>query len=149
MLETITRHKILKHVEKLGAAKRNPKREEYPEGDDVPGRIPAPDEAAIAADLIEKALAGLDERYATVFSLRLQGHTEEEIAAKLGCALRLRPHQAVPDSRSAGTAVGGKGPITRTSLPERLGRAESGSCYEGMRRAARTHPRLKGDMAPD
>lgn len=37
LLETITRHKLLKHVEKLGTAKRNLKREEYPEGDNVPG----------------------------------------------------------------------------------------------------------------
>ena len=85
LLATITRHKILKHVEKLGAAKRNPKREEYPEGDDVPGRIPTPEQAAIAADLIEKTVDGLDEGYVAVFHLRLQGHTEEEIAAKMDC----------------------------------------------------------------
>jgi RNA polymerase sigma factor (sigma-70 family) len=85
LLETITRHKILKHVEKLGAGKRDAKREEYPDGDDLRGQAPTPEEAAIAADLIENALAGLDEGYATVFNLRLQGHTEEEIAAKLDC----------------------------------------------------------------
>jgi RNA polymerase sigma factor (sigma-70 family) len=86
LLETITRHKILKHVEKLSAAKRDPKREEYPEGDVVPGQGPTPEEAAIAADLIENALAGLDESYVAVFNLRLQRHTEEEIAAKLKCS---------------------------------------------------------------
>ena len=35
LLETITWHKMLKHVEKLSAGKRDPKREEYPEGDDL------------------------------------------------------------------------------------------------------------------
>jgi RNA polymerase sigma-70 factor, ECF subfamily len=89
LLETITRHKILKHVEKLGAAKRNPNREEYPEGDNLPGKAPTPDEAAIAADLIENALAGLDESDVAVFSLRLASHTEEEIAARLNCTRAL------------------------------------------------------------
>lgn len=56
LLETITRHKLLKHVEKLDAGKRNMKREEHPEGDDLQGRIPTPDEAAVAADLMEQAL---------------------------------------------------------------------------------------------
>jgi RNA polymerase sigma factor (sigma-70 family) len=85
LLETITRHKILKHVEKHGAGKRNPKREEYPDGDDLHGQAPTPEEAAVAADLMEKALAGLDETYVRVFHLRLANCTEEEIAAKLGC----------------------------------------------------------------
>jgi RNA polymerase sigma-70 factor (ECF subfamily) len=85
LLATIARHKMLKHVERLGTAKRDPKREEYPEGDDVPGRTPTPEQAAIAADLIEKTVDGLDEGYVAVFHLRLQGHTEEEIAAKMDC----------------------------------------------------------------
>jgi RNA polymerase sigma factor (sigma-70 family) len=89
LLETITRHKLLKHVEKLSTAKRNPKREEYPDGDNVPGHAPTPDEAAIAADLIEHALAGLDASYLTIFNLRLQKHTEEEMAAKLNCTRTL------------------------------------------------------------
>jgi RNA polymerase sigma factor (sigma-70 family) len=85
LLETITQRKILKHVEKLGAGKRNPKREEYPEADGLQGRIPTPEEAAIAADLMEKAMAGLDESYMDVLHMRLQKCTEEEIATKLGC----------------------------------------------------------------
>ena len=86
LLETIARRKMLKRVEKLGAAKRDPKREEYPEGDIVPGQGPAPEEAAIAADLIENVLAGLDESYVSVFNLRLQRYTEEKTAAKLNCS---------------------------------------------------------------
>ncbi len=85
LLETIARHKILKHVEKLGAGKRNPKREEYTQGDDLPAQAPTPEEAAMAANLLETALAGLDESYVKVFHMRLQNCTEEEIAAKLGC----------------------------------------------------------------
>jgi RNA polymerase sigma factor (sigma-70 family) len=85
LLETITRHKMLKHIEKLVAGKRNPKREEYPEGDGLQGRVPSPEEAIIAADLMEKALAGLDETYVDVLHMRLQKYTEEEIAAKLDC----------------------------------------------------------------
>jgi len=85
LLETITRHKLLKHVEKHDAAKRNPKREEYPDGDELRGRGPTPEEAAMAADLLESALAGLDETYVKVLHMRLQNCTEEEIAAKLGC----------------------------------------------------------------
>ena len=85
LLETITRHKILKHVEKHAAGKRTPKREEYPEGDKLCGQAPTPEEAAIAADLMEKALAGLDETYVKVLHMRLQKCTEEEIAAKLDC----------------------------------------------------------------
>ncbi len=84
LLETITRHKMLKHIEKLTAGKRNPKREEYPEGDELRGPSPTPEEAAIAADLMEEALAGLDETYVQVLHFRLQNYTKEEIAAKLG-----------------------------------------------------------------
>jgi RNA polymerase sigma-70 factor (ECF subfamily) len=85
LLETITRRKILKHVEKLGAGKRDPRREECMEGDDLRGQGPTPEEAAIAADLVEKTLAGLDETYMQVLHLRLKNCTEEEIAAALGC----------------------------------------------------------------
>ena len=87
LLVTITRHKILKHVEKLAAAKRSPEREEHREGDGLPGRNPTPEEAVIAADLIEWLLADLDESCGSVFALRvLQSHTEQEVADKLGCS---------------------------------------------------------------
>jgi RNA polymerase sigma-70 factor (ECF subfamily) len=85
LLETITRRKILKHVEKLMTQKRNANREESAEGGDLKGLTPTPEEAAIAADLLEEALAGLDETYVQVLHLRLEKWTEEEIAAKLGC----------------------------------------------------------------
>ncbi len=83
LLVTITRHKILKHVEKLSAKKRTPQSEEYTEGNDLRGQEPTPDEVIIAADLMEKVLTGLDDTYVKVFHWRLQKYTEEEIAAKL------------------------------------------------------------------
>ena len=86
LLETITRHKMLKHAEKLATGKRDPKREEYTEGDDLRGQAPSPEEAAIAADLMEEALVGLDETYVKVLHMRLQRCTEEEIATKLKCS---------------------------------------------------------------
>ena len=67
-----------------------------PEGDDLHGQAPTPEEAAIAADLMEQALAGLNETYVEVFHLRLQNCTEEEIAARLGCTrtfVRTRLHR--------------------------------------------------------
>ena len=85
LLVKLTRRKILKRVEKLRAAKRDAKREVCPEGDDLPGREPTPEEAAIAAELIEWTLAGLDETSASVFLLLLSTHTEQQIATKMGC----------------------------------------------------------------
>jgi len=51
----------------------------------VTARHATPEAAAIAADLMEEALAGLDETYVQVLHLRLQQYTEEEAATKLGC----------------------------------------------------------------
>jgi RNA polymerase sigma-70 factor, ECF subfamily len=89
LLETIARRKLIKHIAKQGAKKRDVHREEYAWGDSLPGQVPTPEEAAIAADLIEKALAGLDERHVAAFNLRLQSHTEEEIASALTCTRTL------------------------------------------------------------
>lgn len=85
LLAAVTRRKILKHLERLNAEIRNPDREECPDGDILFDRAPTPEEAAIAADLMEQALAGLDETYGEVCNMRLQRCTEAEIAIKLGC----------------------------------------------------------------
>jgi RNA polymerase sigma-70 factor (ECF subfamily) len=85
LLAAVTRRKVLKHLERLNAEIRNPGREECLDGDTLFDRAPAPEEAAIATDLIVQALAGLDETYAKVFDLRLQNCTEAEIATTLGC----------------------------------------------------------------
>ena len=85
LLETITHHKLLKHIEYHEALKRKNKSEEYIDDDEFYGSEPTPQEAAIAAELMEKALAGLDESYIKVFHMRLQNCTEEEIAKSLDC----------------------------------------------------------------
>jgi RNA polymerase sigma-70 factor, ECF subfamily len=85
LLGTIAHHKLLKHIERLDAKKRDTRREEYPDGDQLHSNLPTPEEAAIAADLIEGALAELDEPYVEVFQMRMQNCTEQEIASKLDC----------------------------------------------------------------
>jgi RNA polymerase sigma factor (sigma-70 family) len=49
------------------------------------GRDPEPEDAAIAAELVERTLQGLESRAGEVFQLRLAGCTEKEIAAELTC----------------------------------------------------------------
>ena len=85
LLATITPRKILKHVERLGAGKRDPGREVHAEGDEPSGREPTPEEAALAADLMEKVLADFNETYAEILHLRLHNCTEREIAEAMGC----------------------------------------------------------------
>ena len=106
LLETITRHKILKHVEKLGAGKRDPKREEYPEGDDL-------------ARARSHARRGRDSRRSDGKSAGRPGRDlrggSPHAAAKLhrgrnrrqaGLHPFLRPHQVEPHSRAAAEIVG-------------------------------------------
>ena len=47
--------------------------------------IRSPADAAIAAELVERTLQGLESRAGEVFQLRLAGCTEKEIAAELAC----------------------------------------------------------------
>jgi RNA polymerase sigma-70 factor (ECF subfamily) len=84
LLETIARRKLLKHIEYHDAEKRNPGAEEYLETVEFFTKAPTAEEVVIAADLMEMALAGLDETYVKVFHMRLNNCTEEEIAQKLG-----------------------------------------------------------------
>ena len=51
-------------------------------------RGPAPDEAAAFADQFEQLLAGLDDEERQVVALKLQEHTNEEVAEALGCSER-------------------------------------------------------------
>ena len=90
--------------------------------DDAPGRIRTPVEAAIAADLIETTLAGLDESYVAVFNLRLRGHTEEEIAAKQNCTRAFvrtklsRIRDRLERLRAGGTPAGNRQPAESADL---------------------------------
>lgn len=94
LLATITRHKLLKHVEREMAKKRiPPDKEVHLDPFDVHGREPTPLEAAIFVDLMEQVMAGLKPPEVDVLQRRLEGHTQEEIARELGCtraAVRFR-----------------------------------------------------------
>ncbi len=87
LLTVMTVRKCGHHRERFFAAKRDLRREDAA-GSDTPEvaapRQPGPDEAATLADLLETLLAGLDNRSRQVVSMRLQGHTLEEIAAAAG-----------------------------------------------------------------
>ena len=85
LLEKVARRKLLKHIERAGALKRTPRREEELASEKHVSSVPTQEEAAIAVDLMEKTLEGLDEVHAEVFRLRLQGHSERDIATRLDC----------------------------------------------------------------
>lgn len=84
LLATITRHKMLKRIEHEGCGKRNPDREVSREPDLLVSREPTPDDAAIAVDLIERALEGLVSPDPEILRLQLEGRTRKETAALLG-----------------------------------------------------------------
>jgi RNA polymerase sigma factor (sigma-70 family) len=57
--------------------------------DRVVGREPTPAFAAQVADELERLLAGLaDDQLRSIALLKLEGYTNEEIGAQLGCAVR-------------------------------------------------------------
>ena len=88
LLETVTRHKILKHAEYHRAKKRTPAAEEARDADALFARTPTADEEAVANDLVEKILKDLDQTYSEILSLLEQGHSERAIAKQLGCTRR-------------------------------------------------------------
>lgn len=88
LLETVTRHKILKHAEYHRAKKRTPAAEEEREADALFARTPTADEEAVAKDLVEKILEDLDQTYSEILSLLEDGHSEHAIAERLGCTRR-------------------------------------------------------------
>ncbi len=82
LLETITRHKMLSHIEAQEADKRNAAHEAGPAGDWIPDREPSPEDAAGVADLIQRAIDGLQPPDPEIFRLHLEGFTRAEIAAQ-------------------------------------------------------------------
>jgi RNA polymerase sigma-70 factor (ECF subfamily) len=84
LLETITRHKMLSHIKAHEADKRNAAHEAGPAGDWIAGSEPAPEDAAVVADLIERAIGGLKPPDPEIFRLHLEGFTRAEIAAHFG-----------------------------------------------------------------
>lgn len=85
LLTTITRHKMLKHVEREGCLKRNPDKEVSYEPDMLASRDPSPEDAAVAADFIERIMEGLEPPDPEILRLQLEGRTHQEIADRLGC----------------------------------------------------------------
>ncbi len=85
LLETVTRHKIIKHAEYQKAKKRTPKAEEQQDADALLDREPTADEQAVTKDLIDNLLKGLDQSYSKIALLLAKGHSERAIAEQLKC----------------------------------------------------------------
>ncbi len=85
LLAKITRRKVVNRAEYHRAAKRRMGAETVLPIDLGGTRDPEPADAAIAAELVEKTLQGLEPRAGEVFQLRLAGCTEKEIAVELIC----------------------------------------------------------------
>lgn len=85
LLAKITRRKILKRAEYHRAEKRLPDAEDGQEVAWLSGGEPGPVDLAVAAELVEKTLQGLEPAFTEVFQLRIAGCTEEDIAQRLNC----------------------------------------------------------------
>lgn len=85
LLEEMTLIRVQRRIEKETAARRNPNAEAYDQTQIMRGTEPTPAEAAMVADLIEANLAGLNSPYPEILRLRLEGHTESQIAQTLRC----------------------------------------------------------------
>jgi len=83
LLAKIAHRKILNRAKYHNAQRRNPADEELADGDLAPSETPLPNEEVLAADLIEKTVAGLPPPEPEIFQLRLQGYTLQEIADKV------------------------------------------------------------------
>jgi RNA polymerase sigma factor (sigma-70 family) len=85
LLETVTRNKILKHAEYHRAKKRTPKVEEYDGVDGiVSSKKPTAEEQAVARDLMDQILEGLDQSYSQIVLLLAEGRSERAVAEQLG-----------------------------------------------------------------
>lgn len=88
LLTTITLNKIRQKVRYFAAQKRGSDSDQYFETmADLGGNQPTPDEEAALRE-IEDLLKGLDEEQQQVVDLKLQNHTNEEIARQLQCSER-------------------------------------------------------------
>jgi RNA polymerase sigma factor (sigma-70 family) len=88
LLTTVTLNKIRQKVRHFAAQKRGGGRDEYFELlVDLEGNEPTPDEEAALLE-IEELLRGFDERQQQIVDMKLQNHTNEEIARRLQCSER-------------------------------------------------------------
>jgi RNA polymerase sigma-70 factor (ECF subfamily) len=90
LLMRVTVHKTLRQVEFHTAGKRNPS-QEAPQGElsqervmELLDREPPPEAVVAFLDELEHFLSQLDAQTRQVVELRLQGHSNEEIAHQLG-----------------------------------------------------------------
>jgi RNA polymerase sigma factor (sigma-70 family) len=90
LLMRITIHKTLRHIAFHKAAKRDPSQEtiQSEEGQEqliqLLGREPTPDDAVAFLDQLEHLLSRLGPQERQILEMRLQGYSNEDIAAKLG-----------------------------------------------------------------
>lgn len=92
LLVRTTLNKVWNKVRHHKAGKRAVQRERTSGDQELPGaglveqlsRGPGTTEAIIFADLMESVLARLDEREQQVLQLKLEGHTQQEIADQMG-----------------------------------------------------------------
>ena len=88
LLTTITLNKIRQKVRHFAAQKRGGDSDQYFETmADLGGDTPTPDEEAALRE-IEELLRGFDEEQQQVVDLKLQNHTNEEIARRMQCSER-------------------------------------------------------------
>ncbi len=88
LLTTITLNKIRQKVRHFAAQKRGGDSDQYFETmADLGGNQPTPDEEAALRE-IEELLRGFDEEQQQVVDLKLQNHTNEEIARRMQCSER-------------------------------------------------------------
>ncbi|MFP6666905.1 MAG: sigma-70 family RNA polymerase sigma factor [Pirellulales bacterium] len=88
LLTTITLNKIRHKVRHYAAQKRGGDNDQYFETmADLGGDQPTPDEV-VALQEIEDLLRGFDEEQQQVVELKLQNHTNEEVARRLQCSER-------------------------------------------------------------
>jgi RNA polymerase sigma-70 factor (ECF subfamily) len=94
LLVQITVHKTLRQVEFHGAGRRDP-RQETPQGDqpqerlmELLGREPSPEATVTFLDQLEHFLNELRPEERQILEMRFQGHSNEEVAVKLGVSDR-------------------------------------------------------------
>jgi RNA polymerase sigma-70 factor (ECF subfamily) len=95
LLTLLTLRKCADRAEYFRAERRAVSREAGPPADEAAGgaceainREPAPDEAALLAEVVEQLFRDLDEDERPIVELSLQGYTAQEISERLGRAER-------------------------------------------------------------
>lgn len=86
LLATLTRRKVLKHVERHTAAKCNPANEVDSPVDLSHSREPGPEDVATFLDSLEQLSKKLASPGPEILGLMLQGYKQVDIAKELGCS---------------------------------------------------------------